>query len=222
MLRQDARRVAHDGDGTCRRLIVASTLTDFLLGLAREDARVREELAADGSLFQGYHPRMREVHERNAAALSEIIAAHGWPGYALAGPDGAAAAWLVAQHAIGMPDFMRRCLQLVEAAIARGDADPKHAAYLADRIACHENRPQKYGTQFDWNEAGKMAPWTLDDPAAVDRRRRALGMKPLAEHIAAISAELEKTNEHAPRDWHARQREVEAWRRAVGWAKDEG
>ena len=42
--------------------------------LVEEDERVRAGLAADGSLFQGYHPRMREVHEHNepssfAAAL---------------------------------------------------------------------------------------------------------------------------------------------------------
>ena len=32
-----------------------------LLAMAREDHRVRTELAADGSLFDGYHPRMRAV-----------------------------------------------------------------------------------------------------------------------------------------------------------------
>ena len=35
---------------------------------------IREELASDGSLFEGYHPRMREVHERNAASLSAMLA----------------------------------------------------------------------------------------------------------------------------------------------------
>ena len=37
-----------------------------LLALAEEDHRVRTELATDGSLFRGYHPRMRAVHEANA------------------------------------------------------------------------------------------------------------------------------------------------------------
>jgi hypothetical protein len=31
--------------------------------MVNEDHRVRAELAADGSLFDGYHPRMRAVHE---------------------------------------------------------------------------------------------------------------------------------------------------------------
>jgi hypothetical protein len=32
------------------------------LGMAQEDSRVRSELATDGSLFDGYHPTMQEVH----------------------------------------------------------------------------------------------------------------------------------------------------------------
>jgi hypothetical protein len=37
-----------------------------LLALVEEDQRVRAELVAEGSLFDGYHPRMRAVHEANA------------------------------------------------------------------------------------------------------------------------------------------------------------
>jgi hypothetical protein len=48
----------------------SETLKTELLSMAAEDLRVREELARDGSLFEGYHPRMRAVHERNAAGLA--------------------------------------------------------------------------------------------------------------------------------------------------------
>ena len=37
------------------------TLRNELLTMVVEDRQVRAELAADGSLFEGYHPRMREV-----------------------------------------------------------------------------------------------------------------------------------------------------------------
>jgi len=197
-----------------------SPVRDILLVLVGDDEKVRAELAADGSLFQGYHPRMREVHERNAAVLCEIIDMHGWPGFALAGPDGAAAAWRIAQHAIGMPDVQRSCLKLIEAAVAHGDADPRHAAYLDDRIAFNERRPQKYGTQFDWDENGEMSPWTLDDPAAVDRRRRALGMKPMADDGWSARDAAGNRKDKPPRDWRARQREIEEWGRSVGWIKN--
>lgn len=199
------------------QLTTNEAVREKLLALVAEDARVRAELAADGSLFQGYNARMREVHERNADALAKIIDAHGWPGFAVAGADGAAAAWRIAQHAIGLPDFQRRCFQLLEEATARGDAAPKHVALLDDRIAFNERRPQKYGTQFDWDETGKMSPWRLDDPAAVDRRRAELGMKSMAAQEAEVGAESDEWKEHAPKDWHARQREIEEWAREVGW-----
>ena len=182
-----------------------------------EDERVRAELLAEGTLFHGYNARMREVHERNAAVLDEIIATNGWPGFALVGTDGAAAAWLVAHHAIGSPQFQRRCFRLLEEAVARGDGDAKHLAMLDDRIAFNERRPQKYGTQYDWDEKGRMSPWLLDDPAAVDRRRAALGMKSMAEQVAAARSDSTEWREHAPKDWHARQREIEEWARSVGW-----
>lgn len=194
-------------------------MPERLLALAAEDERVRSELAADGSLFEGYNVRMREVHESNAAELESIIDAHGWPGFALAGREGAAAAWRIAQHAIGLPAFQRRALELLSEAIARGDANPQHAAYLDDRIAFNERRPQQYGTQFDWDENGEMAPWRIDDLEAVDERRHRLGMPRLADTLRRMREEWRDSKEHAPADWHARQREIEAWAREVGWLK---
>src|SRR5688572_2807897 len=163
--------------------------------MVAEEERVRAGLAADGSLNQGYSALMREVHDRNGVRLEAIIAAHGWPGFHLVGKDGAEAAWRIAQHAISLPHLQRRCLKLLRIAMARGDADPQHAAYLEDRIAFNERRPQKFGTQFDWDERGEMSPFMVEDYDAVDRRRRALGMTPFDEHIRAIREQTRKANE---------------------------
>jgi ribosomal protein S14 len=56
--------------------------------MAEEDLRVRAELAATGSLFEGYHPRMRAVHDRHASRLEQILAEHGWPSEPHVGADG--------------------------------------------------------------------------------------------------------------------------------------
>jgi len=60
-------------------------LRDELIRMGDYDQTVRAELAADGSLFDGYHPRMAAVHDANAARLGEIIREHGWPTEALVG-----------------------------------------------------------------------------------------------------------------------------------------
>src|SRR5690348_15959176 len=106
-----------------------------LLRMADEDSRMRAELAASGELFQGYAPRMAAVHLRNAQARTTIIDRFGWPGKTRAGDEGARAAFLIVQHAIGSPELQRRCLPLLQAAVTRDEVDAKAVAYLEDRIA---------------------------------------------------------------------------------------
>lgn len=47
-----------------------AALRDELLAMAAEDEAVRAELAADGSLFDGYYPRIPEVHQADRAVDS--------------------------------------------------------------------------------------------------------------------------------------------------------
>ena len=186
-------------------------IRDELLRLAREDGEVRERLAADGSLFDGYNNLMAIVHRRNGDRLAVIVDAVGWPGISLVGEDGADAAWLVLKHAIGSPELQRRMLPLVQRAVVAGEAPAWHAATLEDGIAFYEGRPQRYGTMFDWDERGVMAPWTIEDPAGLDERRRAVGLPPLDDQRRGMDGEP------TPADPAERRREADAWARSVGW-----
>ena len=181
-----------------------------LLRLENDDDRVRARLAADGSLFRGYHPEMEAVHRANAQRLRAIIAVHGWPGAALVGIDGASAAWRILQHAIGEPALLRACLPLLEAC---NDVDPGQVAMLVDRIRVFEGRPQLYGTQFDWSDDGPwMAPMgEVEDPAAVDERRKAVGLPPIEWRRPP------PPDQAPPADLAARRAEMIAWAKRVGW-----
>jgi hypothetical protein len=196
---------------------VDTHLRDELVAMADEDRRVRAGLAADGSLFDGYHPQMQAVHDRNAVRLAGIIDQHGWPGRSLVGEDGARAAWLVLQHAIGHPDLQRKGLVLLQEAAARGEVPDAEVAMLHDRVCFFEGRPQRYGTQYDWDEGGELSPWAIEDEAGVDERRRAVGLPPLAENTRRIREGTERGGERRPEDrkeWHRRFVE---WARSVGW-----
>src|SRR5579859_7847592 len=120
---------------------------DELIAMRAEDLRVREELLQSGELERGYALRMEAVHRKNAHRLREIIAKHGWPDTEVAGRDGTLAAWFIAQHAIGEPDFLREALALIQHKVKRGEVPRAQEAYLFDRIAMYEGRPQRYGTQ---------------------------------------------------------------------------
>src|SRR5262245_37409470 len=145
-----------------------TTLQVELLEMAAADQRVRAELAADGSLFNGYHPAMQAIHDKNASRLTEIIEQHGWPGRSLVGNDAAHAAWLILQHAIGHPDLQRQGLALLQQGVARGEVPAVEAAMLEDRILVFEGKPQRYGTQFDWDANGQLSPFPIADEASVD------------------------------------------------------
>ena len=188
-----------------------------LLALRAADETRREELAREGTLWDGYHPRMQEVHDRNAARLQEIIAEHGWPTRMMVGEDGAEAAWLIVQHAIGNPPFQRAMLSVLKAAAARGDIPAYHPAYLEDRICFFEGRPQLYGTQFADGDDGLPTPWTIADPEHVNERRAALGLDTIEERTtthrknAATEPKRENSAEY--------RRRADEWMRKVGWRK---
>lgn len=178
------------------------------------DQSVRAELAADGSLFEGYHPRMAAVHDANAARLRAIIANYGWPTESLAGVDGAKAAHRIAQHSINHPEFMRECRQLLDEASAKGEVPRWQFAYIDDRIRVFEGFPQHYGTQWRDGPEG-LEPYPIENPDQVDDRRAALGLPSLAELRASRPRERELDPEAARRN---QELELE-WRRTVGWIK---
>ena len=118
-----------------------------------EDARVRERLAATGELFDGYHPQMEKTHLENAAALEKMIDENDgeWLGKSLVGADGAEAAWLIAQHAISLPDFSCR-VELKKP--SRSEAEPFQRRSPRPHSVV-EGKPQRYGSQIGWNAGRK-------------------------------------------------------------------
>lgn len=188
-------------------------LRQELLSMVAEDARVRDDLAKSGKLFEGYHSKMEEVHLKNAYRLDELINEFGWPGRSLVGKDGAEAAWLIVQHAISLPDFSRKCLKLIEEAVAKAETEAYQFAFLHDRIAFFAGRAQRYGTQSDWNKDGKMQVWKLEDKEKVNLYRAEVGLEPLE----AFELDAAEIGERAPDDFHERQSEFAAWARRVGW-----
>ena len=193
----------------------SESLPQLLVSLAQRDLETRQRLAADLSLFDGYHPEMQAVHEENASVLETVIQEFGWPTVLVAGEEGAEAAWLIAQHAIGLPGFQRKCLTLLDEAAGAGAVPPWQPAYLLDRILTFEGKPQVYGTSFDWDEDGLMSPRPIADPASVDARRAAVGLPPLAEVTARHR--LQSASEPKPKSYRERQGKMEQWARSVGW-----
>ncbi|MGE0740220.1 MAG: DUF6624 domain-containing protein [Hyphomonadaceae bacterium] len=188
-----------------------------LIAAARRDLETRARLVARGELFDGYHPEMEAVHDENAALLARAFDALGWPGRSALGDEGAGAAFLILQHAIGHPALQRRGLALMLDAIPLGQANTLDAAYLADRIAIFEGGEQTFGTQFDWDANAQLSPAPARDPAGLDDRRASVGLPPMADTIAHMRATAAAEGDRAPVDLAQRRAEFEAWAKRVGW-----
>jgi hypothetical protein len=186
-----------------------------LLSMKAEDLRVRDGLQSDGALGDGYHPTMEDVHRRNASRLQVIVEKKGWPGRALVDDDGAEAAWLILQHAIGEPDLQRAYLPLLLESAARSEIPLWQPAYLHDRICFFEGKPQIYGTQSDWDDEGTMALHPLQNPDQVNDLREQVGLPRLPETDSQESSRESISAENVI----AHRRQLDAWARSVGWRK---
>lgn len=194
--------------------MIDESLRRELVAMQEDDLRVRDELQAAGELGGPYVPRMEAVHVRNAARLRELIAEHGWPAEDIAGEDGAKAAWFIVQHSVGEPGFQRSVLSVLREYGAAGRIPAWHAAYLEDRIATHEGRPQRFGTQWmDSSDDGRARPWQLADPEHVNELRASVGLPalhPIPEPGPPLPADKRRELEEVRAWW-------EKWLISKGW-----
>ncbi|WP_020605017.1 DUF6624 domain-containing protein [Spirosoma spitsbergense] len=187
------------------------------------DLSVRQQLIDEGKLFGGYNPEMEKIHLENARRLQEIIDQIGWPTHERVGEEGSQAAWLIVQHAISLSSFMKDCLALIIEQGKAGTIDPVNVAFLSDRIALYENRPQSYGTQFTDDEQGKLVCYELDAPVnEVNERRRKLGLNTIEERLAELTFQrgTEPKKQPTAVEKQLEKDEYDSWRRKVGWLSE--
>lgn len=134
-----------------------------------ESIRSLDSTATDNDyrrLFESVEDRW----EINKNKLDSIVKIHGWPGNKLVGEDGAKIAWAIPQH---YPNvfFKEKCLGFIKEAMKKGDVDPNYYAELKDRIARETWQKQTFGASM-----AKNAPYPIENPAEVNKRRLELGL----------------------------------------------
>lgn len=188
-----------------------------IIRLRDEDLNLREMLISKGQLSEGYNKEMEELHNRNAQIMHEIIDTIGYPTIDKVGKEANEATWLIIQHSIGRPEFMKRCRDLLEEDVRANKASQRELAYLTDRISVLEGKPQLYGTQFDWDEHGELRPNLFDDLAKVNQRRKSIGLTTLEEQTLIIRKRAKEENQSPPMDLERRREDMDEWRKRVGW-----
>jgi hypothetical protein len=158
------------------------------------DQRIRKSFsqapAGEDVVAQRYYVnqvamRMLAQDPINTRALQAMLAVHGWITISAFGEEAEHDAWLLVQHA--NPDFQREILGRLEKLLPSGETSPKSFAYLYDRVAMHEHRPQRYGTQWHCVAVGHAEPVPIEDAEHVDDRRKTVGLDRIEGYGASIS-----------------------------------
>jgi hypothetical protein len=155
----------------------------------RTDQAVREGVGVGGVVDSAQVAAMARADSANTTWLKAYVARWGWPTAAQVGREAVRAAFLIVQHAVHDTAFMGAMLPAIEQAHRRGDLDGGAVAVLTDRLEVKAGRRQIYGTQLSL----KGGRWVLDpiaDSAAVDARRKRMGLPPLAEYLRLVDSML--------------------------------
>ena len=167
-----------------------SVVRSELARRVEEDQALRREAMATEPITPDLVDKVVAVDAANTAWLRDLVTRHGWPTRARVGEKAAGEAWLLVQHADQDVEFQELCLDLISSAAQHGQADPRHMAYLEDRVAMNRQRPQRYGTQFVQKEGG-LEPYDLVDPKLVDKWRAEVGLGTLAEYAERLKKKEE-------------------------------
>ena len=141
---------------------------------------VGERQRADAAIWRS----IETVDKAHQVQLLTMVPPEGWFLRSRYGEAASSAAFLIVQH--GNLEMWRRFVPVLEPLVAAGEVDGSQYGLMYDRLAVHENRPQRYGTQMTC-KAGK---WVIDrenleDPESADARRAAMGFRgTLAEYEA--------------------------------------
>lgn len=196
-----------------------SKFKEQLLSVFEDDKNYLEELFANNEINDTTLSYIDKIHLKNGLILEDIMNEIGWPSADKVGEDAMGVAWYILQNSISTPQLLKSASTLIDECVNSGKMSPIYSAFLSDRIAFYERKPQKYGTQFDWNEDGEMVPWILEDDNKVDIYRESVGLAPLKEQIAEVKNEIFIHKIEPPKDLMKQKRDFIKWLKKVGWVK---
>ena len=114
--------------------------------------------------------------------LKTLLKAHHWFAISRFGPEADNHAWLLIQHQDHDIELQKMVLKRLMSLYPSGETSASNYAYLLDRIATAEKRPQKYGTQGECIGKGLWEPCPLEDANKIDELRKNMGLEPLSKY----------------------------------------
>jgi hypothetical protein len=131
-----------------------------------------------------YNYQNEQLIRQNATWLKRVLRRIGWYDMRRYGGEASQGAWLLVQHADYDVTWQAHILERLRPKVQSGDMQPSYFAYLADRVATNQGKPQEFGTQGRCQASGEWRPFETIDPATLDTRRASISLEPMATYKA--------------------------------------
>lgn len=137
---------------------------------------------ADHPLVEVQQQLYKKNHLSNQRRIEVILKNNTWPLLAARGERGNLIICNVLQHS---DEATRRAyLPLMRSAVEMHKLEPYLLARAEDRLATDANQLQIYGGQIKYYpETKSFDVWPIYDPVNVDKRRKAIGLGPIADFL---------------------------------------
>jgi uncharacterized protein DUF6624 len=178
------------------------SVKNSLRKIQMSDQATREKIAEKS---KNYKPNSAEIKSlwliqkkidaENQKIVSDILSRYGWPNrkeYGSIGP--AQVVFLVIQHA--PLAYQKQYYEIVKQAVESGSLMKNSFALFEDRLLVRQGKKQRYGSQVKVDQtSGAQEFYPIEDELNVDKRRKAMGLQPIAEYakLFAIDYRLKKS-----------------------------
>ena len=159
---------------------------DTVYRTEQEPLRVRDSLmvlqGVESLEVQKYQQIYEKNHAINEKIVRDILDNFGWPEKRIIGERGNLTICNVLQHSSN--DVRIKYLPMMRKAVAEQQLHPRFLVRAEDRIATEEGKLQIYGGQMKYYpETKSFNVWPVHDPANINKRRAAIGLGPIEEHL---------------------------------------
>ncbi len=122
----------------------------------------------------------KALDSMNLLKVERIIKFHGYPGRSLVGTEYENIAWTILLHAD--EKVIKKYIGLIKQEIKNRNLHPSAYAYMYDRLAILQDKPQRFGTQSQLDEqTNEMKIYKCEDPDKVNYYRYSSCMPGLKE-----------------------------------------
>lgn len=188
---------AADALARLRALEAKRETIEAIAGMAEMDVALRNAMLAitrdlppaeRDAVYKPAGELISHADRQHIERLKAIIDKDGWPTISATSERTSLYAVRIVNHGAFDHAFQVRVLALMEPLVASRGVRPEDYARLYDRVAVHENRPQRYGAQGTTCRDHKLVtPADVEAPEGLDERRAGVGLEPMATYLVGLN-----------------------------------